>query len=513
MKEVNRKITNIIGVVLYVIGAGLIINCIRLCAGNDIWYDEIFSMDFVKRPMAEMLSIAAQDVHPPLYYIIVRIAQVITGALGITDTIAVAKFMSVVPYMLLMVYGITIIRKRYGMLTAGLFSTIVIGMPQMYDMTVEIRMYSWALFFVTAAFLHGIEMLEVVDSKKKSLNAVITILYGTAAAYTHYYGLIAAYALYLGLFIWSFFVHNKKLTLTILAFPFITAVLYIPWISIALSQTSAVAENYWIQPMTLRTFPGCAKYILLGTFNSTLVGYIFVALAGAVIAAALFFAIKKISDTQAKATLLGMFVLVLLIIGGYVLSIIIRPVFVYRYMIPALGVFWLAIAIAVGSIFKEHLAIIAAAVLVIISLRDYQTFNWSEGYKNGLMVNADEVLSQIDDDTIIVCNFNHIQALASFYLNNYYEDGDGINTIYAYQTEPETLIPVMLDGIEVLGDDADQQIKAFLEEGKKVLFFGSFNARDEIVQNWEETQGIMSTYLTECMVERYWFNVYELSLN
>ena len=135
-------VSDALGALLYIIAAGLLINCFRLCAGSDIWYDEIFSMEFVTRPMSEMLAIAAQDVHPPLYYIIVRLAEVIAGVLNITDSIAVAKFMSVMPYVLLMIYAITILRKKFSMLTAGLFTVMVVGMPQMYDMTVEIRMYS-----------------------------------------------------------------------------------------------------------------------------------------------------------------------------------------------------------------------------------------------------------------------------------------------------------------------------------------------------------------------------------
>jgi len=513
----KKKVNDIFGIIFYIVAGLLLINCIRLCAGNDIWYDEIFSMEFVTRPISQMLEIAMKDVHPPLYYIIVRMAEVIAMAFGITNTIAVAKFMSVMPYILLMIYGATFIRKKFNMLTSGLFMVMVVGMPQMYDMTVEIRMYSWALFFVTAAFLHGIELMKSKD-KGIIINAFLVIAYGTAACYTHYYGMLAVYSLYLGLFIWSLIgqkdgeVFAKAPGLTF-CFPFISAILYIPWVFVVISQTRTVAENYWIQPVTLRTIPGCAKYMLLGTFNSSLWGYIFAAVMALIIAASIFLSIKDFGSWISKTVLLGIFVLTMLIAGAFVLSALIRPIFVYRYMIPALGVFWLSIAIAVSSRFKEILSLAAALVFVFVSLRDYQTFNWSEGYKLEMMSSADEVFSTIDDDTIIICNFNHIQALSSFYLNNYYESLDNYNTIYAYQTEPETLIPVMLKGIEVLGDDADEEILQFLLEGKKVLFLGSFNSREEIVANWESSYGIVSTYITECMVERYWFNVYELSLS
>ena len=45
----------------------------------------------------------------------------------------------------------------------------------------------------------------------------------------------------------------------------------------------------------------------------------------------------------------------------------------------------------------------------------------------------------------------------------------------------------------------------------KVWFFGSGNARDEIIEKWEKA-GITADEKASIMIERYWFNIYDCKL-
>ena len=73
-------------------------------------------------------------------------------------------------------------------------------MPNLPQYTVEIRMYTLAMFLVTAAFLHGYEILcglvqpdrnnakDELGQKEKKGNAgdwIFLAVYGVMAAYTH----------------------------------------------------------------------------------------------------------------------------------------------------------------------------------------------------------------------------------------------------------------------------------------------------------------------------------------
>ena len=73
---------------------------------------------------------------------------------------------SLIPFYLIFILSLTKIRKNFGMLASGIFCLLIISMPQMMLYAVEVRMYSWALFFVTASFIYSYEIIH--DSSIKN---------------------------------------------------------------------------------------------------------------------------------------------------------------------------------------------------------------------------------------------------------------------------------------------------------------------------------------------------------
>ena len=55
----REKINKAAGILLYVISLGMLAYCSFLATGNDIWYDELFSMEFASRPISEMIKLTA----------------------------------------------------------------------------------------------------------------------------------------------------------------------------------------------------------------------------------------------------------------------------------------------------------------------------------------------------------------------------------------------------------------------------------------------------------------------
>ena len=114
------------------------------------------------------------------------------------------------------------------------------------------------------------------------------------------------------------------------------------------------------------------------------------------------------------------------------------------------------------------------------------------------------LFEDISPDTVIISNFNHVQGLLSYYLNR---DGEDYK-VHLYQEEPEPLIGEMVPGLETIDDPVD--IANYLDGGKKVLFLGSFNSREELVRQWEEEFGIKNENQGSYLMERYWFDVFAL---
>ena len=542
MRIQKEHIPDYIGMGMFILAILFLIRCITLCTGRDIWYDELFTMEFASRPVSELIKLTAADVHPPLYYIIVK-AAILAGtqiAPGV-DPIAIAKITSVIPFLLLMLVSFISVRKNFGWLSAGIFSFCIVCMPQMPDYIVEVRMYGWAMLFVTAAALHAYEIMKscIRPSRRWNLaDSAGILIWGIAACYTHYYACIAIACLYLLLLIWmirQMFSVNQmqegqkaEKDFRGLAAIFIcmnlTAAAFIPWIGAVLAQVSTVKSGYWIQPLTWRTLGGCVKFLFKPAFGNSVIATGMAVILFLLFAATVLYGLKKmhqVNDLEEKTKLqfAGICILIMagLVAAGFIASALIRPVFVYRYMLPASGVLWLSFAVYAGDAVKHEASdsekenqkyrfclLILLWIVLITGIRDFSSFKGNELYKKIQMQHTQTVLSEIQPGTEIICNFGQLQALAAYMLGT-----DSGCEIVLYGAEPEALIQKILPNVQTI--TSPEQITTWLSEGDKVLFFGSFLARDEIMKDWQEQYGIHAVDTDSCMLERYWFDIYELS--
>ena len=547
----KQTATDWMGVAFFAAALYFLVRSVLLSFSIDIWYDELFTMEFVKRPVGEMLQLAAKDVHPPLYYMIVRFFVVVFEGMGLLGDGAgqiapemLAKLVSVVPFVFVMVYGLTVIRKRFGLLAAGIFSFAIMSMPQLPEYTTEIRMYSWALLFVTGMMIHGFLLFESFragNGKGWDIgNGLALWIYATASAYTHYYAALSTGIIFAMLFMVMLRLFVKamksggKESVSFKAFGMLiicinlTAIAYVPWISVFLSQALAVKANYWIQPVGLRSIGSAVKYLLKGYYANEKVAVVLAVIFFAIIAALfiknLIGYVKKRQDSD-LFVMISFLVLPLLVAGGLLASVLLRPVFVNRYMLPAYGCFWLSVSIMISreveALFQKKdkaeadgsgkagklfgTAALALSIIILVTgIVDFRTFIGNEKYRMVNMEKTNELFKTIDSDTIIISNFNHVHGLLAYYLNRDTED----YRVFLYQEEPEPLIKEMVPGLETIDDPVD--ISNYLEGGKKVLFLGSFNSREELARQWEEEFGIKNENQGSYLMERYWFDVFAL---
>ncbi len=501
----KSKRTNFIsGMVLSGICVFLTAVSVYLCFSQDIWYDELFTVGLAESSWRDLLAIAARDVHPPLYYLIVKAVLEMVKTLGGTaDPVIAAKCVSVLPFVLLLVYGVTRVRKYFGMLTAGIFVFLVFTMPQMSQYTVEIRMYSFCLFFITAGVLHAYEITRAEAEKSQYREWIWVTLYLLAAAYTHYFAFFAAVLVYLALFLWLIYEKCTKKHWTAFGISVGAAVAaYLPWLAAVLRQVGAVKENYWILPLTWRSIGGCVKFLFKPSFSNDRFNSVLAVLLFILFAAVISWAIwtgRKQAGNQLLLVYAGLGILAGVVIFGFVASFLLRPIFIYRYMLPAMGVFWLAFAIALGRLIGEKpFCYVILVLFLIVGLRDYRAFYGEEMWKQVQMQAAGEVLKQIKPADILIFNFNHTQGVTSYYLPN---------ETFLYEDMPEELIREMFPRVQGMGGEED--IRKWLAAGKTVWFLGSGNAREELRVKWADA-GIQSAEEASCLIERYWFNLYQL---
>ena len=591
----GKKLKNGCGVLFLFLGILSFLVCLLQAFGQDIWFDEVFSVNFIQHSYREIAALTGKDVHPPLYYWYLKLFHDIGKVLvPAASSIVLCKLASMLPFVGIFVYTLTAIRKNFGLHVAGLFWFLIMTMPQISNYTVEIRMYSLALFFITAAFVHSCELVRAFPAQeiseaertaepgvaagteeaaepgaalasgsvtgenglikgwKKNKHWLLFWGYGILTAYTQYYACVAVIAIYIALFV--FFVvkaHKGKTEKTsckkthihkeqlkeqeailtkapvkgwkaehtteqetgriagkcigkVLLCAGLSVLAYLPWLPFFFSQVRTVSSSYWIQPLTWKSIFGCMKYIFLPVSYAVKKNYVLACVMILLFGAAFLYSfLMKRKDARGRFFLLtGLWIAVFTTLIGFVCSILNRPIFVYRYLIPCLGAMWLVAAVVLWDFIEKNWGILLFVPFLLSGYSNMQGFYGEENKKIAEMKATQSFLADFPKDAVVLCNFNHVQAVTACYLKD-------SNEIWLYGSNPEDLIAELLPQCRGLEDTTE--LSQLVKE-RNVYFFGSFNSREELLKEWE-TEGIAYTEEGTYLLERYYFNVYHLVTN
>ena len=612
----EEKWKNGCGILFLILGILSFFVCLLQAFGQDIWFDEVFSVNFIQHSCREIAALTGKDVHPPLYYWYLKLFHDIGKVLvPAASSIVLCKLASMLPFVGIFVYTLTAIRKNFGLHTAGLFWFLIMTMPQISNYTVEIRMYSLALFFITAAFVHSCELVRAFPAQgvseaertaepgvaagteetaepgvaagteeaaepgaagsevtsgavlasgsvtgenglikgwKRNKHWLLFWVYGILTAYTQYYACVAVIAIYIAVFV--FFVvkaHKGKTEKTsckkthihkeqlkeqeailtkapvkgwkaehtteqetgriagkcigkVLLCAGLSVLAYLPWLPFFFSQVRTVSSSYWIQPLTWKSIFGCMKYIFLPVSYAVKKNYVLACVMILLFGAAFLYSfLMKRKDARGRFFLLtGLWIAVFTTLIGFVCSILNRPIFVYRYLIPCLGAMWLVAAVVLWDFIEKNWGILLFVPFLLSGYSNMQGFYGEENKKIAEMKATQSFLADFPKDAVVLCNFNHVQAVTACYLKD-------SNEIWLYGSKPEDLIAELLPQCRGLEDTTE--LSQLVKE-RDVYFFGSFNSREELLKEWE-TEGIAYTEEGTYLLERYYFNVYHLVTN
>ena len=110
-----------------------ILHLILICAGsvfllsgifqNSIWFDEAYSVSLIRFPFLKMCKVAAEDVHPLLYYIYLKPFSFLPGEF------LPLRLASSIPAIILVILGYTHIKRDFGEKTGFFFSFFSVFLP------------------------------------------------------------------------------------------------------------------------------------------------------------------------------------------------------------------------------------------------------------------------------------------------------------------------------------------------------------------------------------------------
>lgn len=375
-----------------------------------VMYDDYYTLSIVRLSFIDMIKATAENVHPPLYYIILKVFTKLFNPTSNLSLLLLGKIVSIVPLVLLFVLIWTKIKNEFGYLVSGVFSLLICSSMQVLFFSTVIRMYSWALLFLTVQFVFAYDVLT--KNTKKSW--IIFTFAGICCAYTHYFTAISSIVIYLGGLIFFIF-NNKSQIKTWLMSVALCVIAYLPWINILLSQFSAVRSDYWIKPITFNTVLEYFQFIF--SPSNDLLGFILILVLITVVG--LIVKNKEFNDFKIKYSLMLIATMFIVIAIGICLSLLIRPIFVSRYVLPLFGGLWLGFAILVDK-FKSNEKIFAVLLIMIVGI----AIAGVVGFINETNVEFDasndnqNLLSSINNGTVVIFNDGLSFLRYSPYLGN-----------------------------------------------------------------------------------------------
>lgn len=154
------------------------------CFQNSQWFDEAYTVGLMHHSLPGVLYWATFDVHPHLYYVLLKLFTLLFGT-----SLPVMRLFSALGSILFASLGYTHLRRDFGKAVGFWFSFCAIFCAQTLAYSLAIRMYTWAALFVTLAAIYAYRMATRPDKRR---NRVLFLVFALCASYTHYFGLFAA---------------------------------------------------------------------------------------------------------------------------------------------------------------------------------------------------------------------------------------------------------------------------------------------------------------------------------
>ena len=336
------------------------------------------------------------------------------------DIVSTVQIVSLIPIVLLLIVNYYKVRENFGWFVCGLFSFCIVFMPKFMFNSIECRMYSWAMFFLTVSFIYLYNLIKKPNFKNWAIFTILTI----CSAYTHYFAAIGSIILYV-LFLAYIIFKNRSLLKNYILSVICCIVAYLPWVNVVLSQINNT-QDYWILPIEFKTVVGYLYYVFSPTYvyiignqfiSPTVLGTIFIL----VLLFVLIFSFKGKTNFNEKYAYLGISIVILTCAVGIIISFLTHPILHYRYIYPAMGCFWLGICILINKIKKDYKLIATVVVAIILLIGCVATLDFvhmkNNAFDSSTALN-ESVNSYYQDNSIIIYKPGYYSYAENMFLDN-----------------------------------------------------------------------------------------------
>lgn len=351
--------------------AGLALRLQRLNF-QPLWGDEGWSFYFAGQSLPQLLALTAADIHPPLYYTLLKIWLFIVGP-GPEE----ARFLSVIFGAALIPVVAVLGQRLFDGRVGATAAAVTALMPLAVYYSQEVRMYGLVTLlgamsvysFIRATQTRQVSKTWRVSTAKWSLIYVATT---TAALYTMYYAIFIPLLQLLYLLATHWQQKDRQTDRPIwpmFSLFLYVGLLYLPWVIyagprlISYVQNKRAVEGYL--PYNLIRFLGDHVVAFsLGHLPASLQGYVWVALPFALIAA-----LGLVAVLLRRQNSLYLYLYLLLpLVAGYLINqtFPFTPPYYERTLLLAAPAYWLLIAAGLIWLWDRQYLLVGTAVLAML---------------------------------------------------------------------------------------------------------------------------------------------------
>jgi uncharacterized membrane protein/uncharacterized protein (DUF2141 family) len=459
----------------------VVLTCLVYAAGithESIWYDEAYSSAMASHPLGEIITLTTYDNHPPLYYLLLSLVRMVLG-----NSEWALRSLSVVGAVGLVSLGAGPVRRLFGDKNAFIYAAVVLFTPAILIYAHEARMYTLAIFAVTAGALFG----YLAARYNRTSDWICFGLATLAAAYLHYYGLIAAFFTHLLVFTWLLARKREQIKAYLMTGVIVLAG-YLPWLIVFAKQALDVQKHFWLGPVSwlaillafLQPFAYKEFYpdILPTMYLALLVSLILV-IYGVVIAK------RKQAEKESSLSLFLLLVYLGTLITTILVSLFLMPIFYSRYLLVCVGLFLLLTSLGISMLPGRYLPVVAVgifAILNVFTIKDIYTQKFNYPMKDL----AGKLNAAIQPDDLIITSDSYSMGPATYYFPQavHYYYNNSVEAQWGYVLKP--MIPPLHYG---------EGLESLLSTRKSFWYFscntGLSKQVAEILQGekgWEKSQ-------------------------
>ena len=337
---------------------------------SDLWSDEIYTKSMLDGSLSDFYAKFNNDLHPPLYYLGLRLFTVLFGLNPLT-----LRLFSVLGVLSTLLLGYFAGQRVFGKPGALYFCLMLISIPMLATYSHQARMYTWAAFSTTGIFIYSYLFIKTNKNRDLAFLFIFTII----AIYTHYYSLVAATVANMVVFIYLLQTKNNKWVQHLYSI-LLSFLLFLPWVFMFIIQIKKVQHAFWAPEVSLNTIITCFTSPFTEQFWTTPYSKFYVVLIYCLILFTILISFTKSFSKYRFALWLSLLIFLGTLLSVTIISIVIKPILYSRYVVTIVTMLVIPLTILFIGMKIRWLKVIFISLILILGVWiSFSTFYFSYG--------------------------------------------------------------------------------------------------------------------------------------